>query len=290
MINVSCSRTQRSRAGEARPRGLSVSSQALYHWATALPTFCSCYGSLPHGADSWSVIFDCGISWLYPLAFYRVFVVVLVVSLQLCVYVSWCIGMIHTWSGIMIFHDHIYFVSRESKYRSSSLVILVLTQTCLASAQSHHTIRCSQIYEVLLSWYNVPCLCFTIFVLKSTSALHLLNTLKCIQIIFTETNAMNHDQTSLRETVWSRPILYQNLMCWGMYVFGVSYIYLLSVTSHTNCIVARCLINVVYLTACYLYQVMMTLHFLNDVANDAESTQKSKNTSLSLVRRVFNNG
>ena len=34
------------------------------------------------------------------------------------------------------------------------------------------------------------------------------------------------------------------------------------------------LINVSYLTACYLYQVMMTLHFLNDIANDAESTQK----------------
>ena len=34
------------------------------------------------------------------------------------------------------------------------------------------------------------------------------------------------------------------------------------------------LINVSYLTACYLYQVMMTLHFLGDVANDAESTQK----------------
>ena len=34
------------------------------------------------------------------------------------------------------------------------------------------------------------------------------------------------------------------------------------------------LINVSYLTACYLYQVMMTMHFLNDVANDAESTQK----------------
>ena len=33
------------------------------------------------------------------------------------------------------------------------------------------------------------------------------------------------------------------------------------------------LINVSYLTACYLYQVMMTLFFLNDVANDAESTQ-----------------
>ena len=28
-----------------------------------------------------------------------------------------------------------------------------------------------------------------------------------------------------------------------------------------------------------LYQVMMMLHFLNDVANDAESTQKSKITS-----------
>ena len=36
------------------------------------------------------------------------------------------------------------------------------------------------------------------------------------------------------------------------------------------------LINVSYLTACYLYQVMMTLHFLNDVAYDAESTQTSK--------------
>ena len=35
-------------------------------------------------------------------------------------------------------------------------------------------------------------------------------------------------------------------------------------------------INVSYLTACYLYQVMMTLHFLNDVANDTESTQKKK--------------
>ena len=34
------------------------------------------------------------------------------------------------------------------------------------------------------------------------------------------------------------------------------------------------LINVSYLMACYLYQVMMTLHFLNDVANDAELTQK----------------
>ena len=43
------------------------------------------------------------------------------------------------------------------------------------------------------------------------------------------------------------------------------------------------LINVSYLTTCYLYQVMMTLHFLNDVANDAESIQTSKITSQSLV-------
>ena len=41
----------------------------------------------------------------------------------------------------------------------------------------------------------------------------------------------------------------------------------LSVTSHIKCIVAR---------MC-LYQVMMMLHFLKDVANDAESTQKIDN-------------
>ena len=35
-----------------------------------------------------------------------------------------------------------------------------------------------------------------------------------------------------------------------------------------------------------LYQVIMTLHFLNDVDYDAESTQKSKITSLSLVWKV----
>ena len=60
--------------------------------------------------------------------------------------------------------------------------------------------------------------------------------------------------------------------------FHAEYFYL-SVTSYINCIVARCLINIVYLTACCLYQVMMTLHFLSDVTNDAESTQKSKITS-----------
>ena len=35
-INVSCSRTQRSDTCEARTSNPSVSSQALYHWATAL--------------------------------------------------------------------------------------------------------------------------------------------------------------------------------------------------------------------------------------------------------------
>ena len=38
-------------------------------------------------------------------------------------------------------------------------------------------------------------------------------------------------------------------------------------------------LNIVYLTACAFIKVMMTSHFLNDVANDAESTQKSKITS-----------
>ena len=37
--NVSCSKTQRSDASDARTHGPSVSSQALYHWATALPIF-----------------------------------------------------------------------------------------------------------------------------------------------------------------------------------------------------------------------------------------------------------
>ena len=46
----------------------------------------------------------------------------------------------------------------------------------------------------------------------------------------------------------------------------------LSVTSHINCIVYVDLINVAYLTACYLYQVYMKLHLLNDIVNDVEST------------------
>ena len=34
---------------------------------------------------------------------------------------------------------------------------------------------------------------------------------------------------------------------------------------------------------CLYHAMIMTLHFLNDVTNDAESTQKSKITSLSLI-------
>ena len=56
---------------------------------------------------------------------------------------------------------------------------------------------------------------------------------------------------------------------WGYNYFYQSLLILTELYQHD-------LINVSYLTACYLYQVMMTLHFLNDVANDAESTQKSK--------------
>ena len=43
----------------------------------------------------------------------------------------------------------------------------------------------------------------------------------------------------------------------------------LSATSHISCIVACCLSH-----GMCLYQVMMMLHLLNDIANDAESTQK----------------
>ena len=60
----------------------------------------------------------------------------------------------------------------------------------------------------------------------------------------------------------------------------------LSVTTNINCIVARCLSH-----GMCLYQVMMTLHFLNDVANDAESTQKIENYVIigSLKRETIGN-
>ena len=45
------------------------------------------------------------------------------------------------------------------------------------------------------------------------------------------------------------------------------------------------LINVSYLTACYLYQVLMTLHLFNDVTYDAESTQKCS-TMGKLINRI----
>ena len=53
----------------------------------------------------------------------------------------------------------------------------------------------------------------------------------------------------------------------------------LSVTPHINCIVARCLINGVYLRHVHLSGHDDVAFFFNYVANDAESTQKSKNTS-----------
>ena len=58
------------------------------------------------------------------------------------------------------------------------------------------------------------------------------------------------------------------------FIKDANLVYYLKVT-----IVAHRLISVVYLTACALYQVMITLHFLNDVADDAESTQKSNISS-----------
>ena len=42
---------QRSDAGEARTRGPSVSSQALYHWATALPILHVYYSKFDKGQN-----------------------------------------------------------------------------------------------------------------------------------------------------------------------------------------------------------------------------------------------
>ena len=71
-INVSCSRPQGSDAGEARTRSLSVSSQALYHRATALPTKCMSADFLVsfHSAWSGSKLFEkvISISQKLPLA------------------------------------------------------------------------------------------------------------------------------------------------------------------------------------------------------------------------------
>ena len=48
-INVSCPWAQRSGADQARTRGPSVSSQALYHWVTALPmSHCVAFHLLKH--------------------------------------------------------------------------------------------------------------------------------------------------------------------------------------------------------------------------------------------------
>ena len=47
--------------------------------------------------------------------------------------------------------------------------------------------------------------------------------------------------------------------------------------SHINCIVARLTDKSCLSHGMCLYQVMKKLHFLNDVANDTESTQKIEN-------------
>ena len=60
----------------------------------------------------------------------------------------------------------------------------------------------------------------------------------------------------------------------------------LSVTPDITELFQHNLINDSYLTACYIYQVMMTLHFLNDVANDAESTQNKKYVIIAILKIV----
>ena len=78
-----------------------------------------------------------------------------------------------------------------------------------------------------------------------------------------------------------RDIAYHVAMQWPN-----SCMIVLSVTSNLNYIVAywpdkRCLTHDMR-----LYQVIMTLHFLNDVVTDFESTRKSIITSKSLIWRV----
>ena len=60
----------------------------------------------------------------------------------------------------------------------------------------------------------------------------------------------------------------------SVFAIEIRYLYL-SAASHINCNIARCLISVYISHGMCHYQVMMTLHFLNDVANDTESTQNS---------------
>ena len=62
-------------------------------------------------------------------------------------------------------------------------------------------------------------------------------------------------------------------------IYSPSIVYL-SAASTINCIVARWPDKRCLSQGMCLYQVMMTFHFLNDVVNDAESSQKSINTSL----------
>ena len=66
------------------------------------------------------------------------------------------------------------------------------------------------------------------------------------------------------------------IRCWWTDSYKTILNSILSVTPNINWIVSTWPNKRSYLTACYLYQVMMTLHFLNDVAYDAESTQTSK--------------
>ena len=56
----------------------------------------------------------------------------------------------------------------------------------------------------------------------------------------------------------------------------------ISVTSHINCIVAQCHDERCLSHGMCLYQLIMTLHFLNDVINDIELPPKSTIMAKSL--------
>ena len=85
------------------------------------------------------------------------------------------------------------------------------------------------------------------------------------------------DEYLVNRTV-SRPVLVAVKMLYYLCIFQVHLCEAVNIGDYQSPLILtelfqNNLINVSYLTACYLYQVMMTLHVLNDVANDAESTQ-----------------
>ena len=61
---------------------------------------------------------------------------------------------------------------------------------------------------------------------------------------------------------------------------------LLSVTPNITELFQHDLINVFYLTACYLYQVMMTLHFFSDVPYELNQHKHQNYVTIASLKSV----